>query len=115
MAFLHAADIGLVRDGAGEKPMVAPRSRNSPPSVTMKEAMPVRHHQVADGISHRPKREGQRHQSASHSGQPARVTPSAMMVPLNPTIEPIDRSNSPAISSSVTVVATMPTWVETAR
>ena len=36
-------------------------------------------------------------------------------MPVKPTIDPIDRSNSPAMRSSVTVVPTMPTWAAMLR
>ena len=39
----------------------------------------------------------------------------AMMTPAKPIIEPIERSNSPAIISSATAAARMPSWAETSR
>ena len=41
----------------------------------------------------------------SHTGRPQIVTPMPMRIPAKPTIEPIDRSNSPAIMSRATAVA----------
>ena len=40
----------------------------------------------------------------SQTGRPQIVTPIAMMIPANPTIDPMERSNSPAIMSSATDV-----------
>ena len=37
------------------------------------------------------------------------------MMPAKPIIEPIERSNSPAIISSATAAARMPSWAETSR
>jgi hypothetical protein len=51
----------------------------------------------------------------SQTGRPQMVTPMPMRIPAKPTIEPIDRSNSPAIMSRATAVATMPTWAATSR
>ena len=39
----------------------------------------------------------------------------AMIIPAAPTIEPTERSNSPAIISSATGTPTMPTWAATSR
>ena len=41
--------------------------------------------------------------------------PMEMTMPAAPITEPTDRSNSPAIMSSATADATMPTWAATSR
>ena len=51
----------------------------------------------------------------SQTGSPQIVTPMPIRIPAKPTIEPIDRSNSPAIISRATAVATIPTWAATSR
>jgi hypothetical protein len=38
-----------------------------------------------------------------------------IMIPAKPTIDPTDRSNSPAIISSATAVPMIPTWAATSR
>jgi hypothetical protein len=52
---------------------------------------------------------------ASQTGNPQIDTPMPMMMPANPTMEPTDRSNSPAIISSATAVPMIPTWAATSR
>ena len=51
----------------------------------------------------------------SQIGRPQIVTQIPIMIPAKPTIEPTDRSNSPAIISSATAVPMIPTWAATSR
>ena len=51
----------------------------------------------------------------SQTGRPQIETPIPMTMPANPTIEPIDRSNSPAIINRATEVPTIPICAATSR
>ncbi len=51
----------------------------------------------------------------AQSGQPHCTAGMAMTMPAKPIIEPIDRSNSPAIISSATAAAMMPSCADTSR
>jgi hypothetical protein len=50
-----------------------------------------------------------------HSGKPSSRTVSPMTTPAKPTIEPTERSNSPAMMSSAAAVAMMPSSAESVR
>ena len=49
------------------------------------------------------------------SGKPSSRTVRPMTTPANPTIEPTERSNSPAMMSSAAAVAMMPSSAESVR
>ena len=52
---------------------------------------------------------------AGQMGQPLSVVRIAMVMPLAPMIEPMERSNSPPIMSSATATARMPSSALTSR
>ena len=51
--------------------------------------------------------------SPSHNGRPYWVIERPRMRPAQPIIEPMDRSNSPAIISRATVAPRIPIWAAT--
>src|SRR5918999_1038002 len=96
------------------KPMVRPRSAKSIPKVTMNEGSPVlitRYPLKNPTASATAKASS----TAAASGQPYSVVVIAMIMPAAPTIEPTERSNSPAIISIATGTATMPSCAATSR
>ena len=98
-----------------DSPIVAPLSANSMPSVTMNDGRPVvTTTQPLNSPIEGGEREGERRCPPTAASR-TRSTVIAMIMPAAPTIEPTDRSNSPAIISSATGTPTMPICAATSR
>ena len=91
-----------------------PAMMNRVASVTMNEGSPVRTTRIPL-ITPRPVVRATAMMIDSQIGRPQIVTQIPIMIPAKPTIEPTDRSNSPAIISRATAVPMIPTWAATSR
>jgi hypothetical protein len=95
-------------------PMVRPRKMNRLARVTMNDGSLV-HTTTSPFRNPATSEKAIAIRMAAHRGQPYSTLSRAITMPLAPMIDPIDRSNSPAIISRQTATARMPSSEATSR